>query len=227
VLPTGRNFYSVDPRAVPSRFAFDVGARLADELLARHLAAEGRYPESVGIVVWGTAAMRTGGDDIAEALALLGVRPRWAEESGRVEGLELMPLGELGRPRVDVTLRVSGFFRDAFPHVVRLVDDAVALVAALDEAPQDNFVRAHGTGDPRIFGPKPGAYGSGILALIESRDWRSDEDLAAVYLAWSGYSYGRGGHGRAGGGGAAPPPRCDRGGGEEPGQPRARHLRLG
>jgi cobaltochelatase CobN len=195
VLPTGRNFYSVDPRAVPSRFAFDVGARLADELLARHLAAEGRYPESVGIVVWGTAAMRTGGDDIAEALALLGVRPRWAEESGRVEGLELMPLGELGRPRVDVTLRVSGFFRDAFPHVVRLVDDAVALVAALDEAPQDNFVRAHGTGDPRIFGPKPGAYGSGILALIESRDWRSDEDLAAVYLAWSGYSYGRGGMG--------------------------------
>jgi cobaltochelatase CobN len=199
VLPTGRNFYSVDPRAVPSRFAFDVGSRLADELLARHLAAEGRYPESVGIVVWGTAAMRTGGDDVAEALALLGVRPRWAEESGRVEGLEVVPLGELGRPRIDVTLRVSGFFRDAFPHVVGLIDDAVALVAALDEPPQENFVRAHGADDPRIFGPKPGAYGSGILALIESRDWRSDEDLAAVYLAWSGYSYGRQGMGVAAG----------------------------
>jgi cobaltochelatase CobN len=199
VLPTGRNFYSVDPRAVPSRFAFEVGSRLAGELLARHLAGEGRYPESVGIVVWGTAAMRTGGDDVAEALALLGVRPSWGEESGRVEGLEVVPLAELGRPRIDVTLRVSGFFRDAFPHVVGLVDDAVALVAALDEPAEANFVRAHGGDDPRIFGPKPGAYGSGILALIESRDWRSDEDLAAVYLAWSGYSYGRAGMGVAAG----------------------------
>ena len=182
VLPTGRNFYSVDPKALPTSLAWDVGRRLADELLARHLDAEGRYPRSVGLVVWGTAAMRTGGDDIAEALALLGARPVRQAESGRVTGVELIPDDELGRPRVDVVLRISGFFRDAFPHLIALFDAAVAL-AGFDD------------GDPRIFGSKPGAYGSGILPLLESRDWRSDEDLAAVYVAWSGYSYGRAGMG--------------------------------
>ncbi len=197
VLPTGRNFYSIDPRSVPSPLAWGVGQDLAKRLLERHLAEEGRYPESVGLVVWGTSAMRTGGDDVAEALALMGVRPRWAEESGRVEGVEVIPLEELGRPRVDVTLRVSGFFRDAFPHVIGLLDDAVAMVGALDEDGEVNFVRAHGASDPRLFGPKPGAYGSGILALLESRHWRSDDDLAAVYLAWGGYSYGRSGMGVA------------------------------
>ncbi len=195
VLPTGRNFYSVDPKAIPSRLAWEVGRGLADRLLDRHLAEEGRYPAQVGLVVWGTAAMRTAGDDVAEALALLGVRPVWAEESGRVEGLEVITLEELGRPRVDVTLRVSGFFRDAFPHVLHLLDDAVELVAALDETPEENPVAAAGTADPRIFGPKPGAYGSGILTVLESRHWRSDEDLAAVYLAWGGWSYGRRGMG--------------------------------
>ncbi|HLY81730.1 MAG TPA: cobaltochelatase subunit CobN, partial [Acidimicrobiales bacterium] len=195
VLPTGRNFYSVDPKALPSALAWDVGRRLADRLLDRHLAEEGRYPESVGLVVWGTAAMRTGGDDVAEVLALLGVKPSWAEESRRVTGLEVVPLEELGRPRIDVTVRVSGFFRDAFPHLIELLDDAVALVAGLDEPPEQNFVRAHGGADPRIFGAKPGAYGSGILPLLDSRDWRSDEDLAAVYVAWSGYAYGRHGMG--------------------------------
>jgi cobaltochelatase CobN len=182
VLPTGRNFYSVDPKALPSRLAWDVGQALAERLLARYLEEEGRHPTSVGLVVWGTAAMRTGGDDVAEALALLGVRPVWAAESGRVTGLELIPEEELGRPRVDVVLRISGFFRDAFPHLIDLLDRAVAL-AGFDD------------GDPRIFGAKPGAYGSGILPLLESRDWRGDEDLAEVYTAWSGYSYGRSGMG--------------------------------
>jgi cobaltochelatase CobN len=196
-LPTGRNFYSLDPRAVPSPLAWQVGSTLAERLLDAHLAEEGRYPESVGLVVWGTAAMRTSGDDVAEALALMGVRPVWAEETGRVTGLEVIPIDELGRPRIDVTLRVSGFFRDAFPHVLGLLGEAVDLVAALDESPSQNFVSAHGGDDPRVFGPKPGAYGSGILALLESRDWRSDEDLAAVYMAWGGYSYGRGGAGVA------------------------------
>jgi cobaltochelatase CobN len=182
VLPTGRNFYSVDPKALPSRLAWDVGRGLADQLLARYLADEGRYPASVGLVVWGTAAMRTGGDDVAEALALLGVRPVWQSESGRVTGVELIPEHELGRPRIDVVLRISGFFRDAFPHLIALLDDAVALAGFAD-------------GDPRIFGAKPGAYGSGILPLLESRNWRSDEDLAAVYVAWGGYSYGRAGMG--------------------------------
>ena len=192
VLPTGRNFYSVDPRSIPSRLAYEVGAGLAAALLQRHLEAEGRYPASVGLVVWGTSAMRTSGDDVGQALALLGVRPRWSAESGRVVGVEAIPLEELGRPRIDVTLRVSGFFRDAFPHLLELLDDAVALVGSLDEEPERNFVLAHGAEDPRLFGPKPGAYGSGILALLESRDWRSDEDLASVYMAWGGYAYGRG-----------------------------------
>ncbi|HET7718410.1 MAG TPA: cobaltochelatase subunit CobN, partial [Acidimicrobiales bacterium] len=177
VLPTGRNFFSVDPKAIPSRLAWDVGQKLAEQLIDRHVKEEGRPPATVGLVVWGTAAMRTGGDDVAEALALLGVRPVWAEESGRVTGVQLIPQEELGRPRVDVTLRISGFFRDAFPHVIALLDDAVRL-AGFDD-------------DPRIFGSKPGAYGSGILALLESREWDDDADLAAVYTAWGGYSYGR------------------------------------
>ena len=178
VLPTGRNFYSVDPKALPSPLAWEVGQALADRLLARHLDEEGRYPASVGLVVWGTAAMRTGGDDVAEALALLGVRPVWAPESGRVTGVKVIPDRELGRPRVDVVLRISGFFRDAFPHLIGLLDDAVALAGFAD-------------GDPRIFGAKPGAYGSGILPLLESGDWRTDLDLAEVYTAWSGYGYSR------------------------------------
>jgi cobaltochelatase CobN len=195
VLPTGRNFYSVDPKAIPSALAYDVGTALADALLSRALAETGRYPASVGLVVWGTAAMRTSGDDVAEALALMGVRPVWAPESSRVVGLEAIPLAQLGRPRIDVTLRVSGFFRDAFPHVIELLDDAVALVGSLGESPEDNFLVANGLSDPRVFGAKPGAYGSGILALLESRDWRDDADLAEVYVAWGGYSYGRAGMG--------------------------------
>jgi cobaltochelatase CobN len=195
VLPTGRNFYAVDPKSVPSPRAWDVGRRLADELVARHVAEDGAVPETVGLVIWGTAAMRTHGDDVAEVLALLGVRPRWHDESGRVAGIEPIPLAELGRPRIDVVVRISGFFRDAFPGLVQLIDDAVALVAALDEPAEVNHVRAHAGDDPRVFGPAPGGYGSGILPLLESGEWSGDDDLAAVYLAWSGYAYGRRGFG--------------------------------
>jgi cobaltochelatase CobN len=191
VLPTGRNFYSVDPKAIPSPLAWDVGRALADRLIERHIAETGRVPTTVGLVLWGTAAMRTTGDDIAEALALLGVRPTWEAESRRVSGLEVIPLAELGRARVDVTLRISGFFRDAFPHVIDLVDDAVRLVAALDEPAELNPVRVAGGDDARLYGPPPGGYGSGILAVIEQRSWRTDADLADVYLAWSGFAYGR------------------------------------
>jgi cobaltochelatase CobN len=197
VLPTGRNFYAVDPKALPSPLAWQVGWRLASELIERHVAEEGAPPETVGLVIWGTAAMRTMGDDVAEALALLGVRPRWHPESGRVTGLDVLLPEELGRPRVDVTLRISGFFRDAFPNLVALLDEAVELVAAQEEPDDRNFIRRHGAADPRIFGPKPGAYGSGILAAIESRQWNSDEDLAAVYRAWGGWAYQRGAMGRA------------------------------
>ncbi|GAA1276457.1 cobaltochelatase subunit CobN [Saccharothrix xinjiangensis] len=202
VLPTGRNFYSVDPKAVPSRLAWETGQAMADSLLARYREDTGEWPPSVGLSVWGTSAMRTSGDDIAEVLALMGVRPTWDDQSRRVTGLEAIPLAELGRPRIDVTVRISGFFRDAFPHVVALLDDAVHLVADLDEDPADNHVRAHTQADLavhhdprratlRIFGSKPGAYGAGLLPLIDSRNWRDDADLAEVYAVWGGYAYGR------------------------------------
>ena len=195
VLPTGRNFYSVDPKAIPSRLAWEVGTALADRLLERHVAETGVHPATVGLVLWGTAAMRTTGDDVAEALALLGVRPTWDGESQRVTGLEIIPIAELGRPRVDVTLRISGFFRDAFPHVIALLDDAVRGVAQLDELDADNPIRAAGGDDARLWGPPPGGYGSGILPVIEQGSWRTQADLADVYLAWSGFAYGRGRHG--------------------------------
>ncbi|MFD7096327.1 cobaltochelatase subunit CobN [Streptomyces xanthophaeus] len=207
VLPTGRNFYSVDPKAVPSRLAWETGQALAESLLTRYRTDNGEWPASVGLSLWGTSAMRTSGDDVAEAMSLLGVRPVWDEASRRVTGLEPIPLAELGRPRIDVTLRISGFFRDAFPHVIGLLDDAVRLAASLDEPAEQNFVRAHAQADlaehgderratTRIFGSRPGTYGAGILQLIDSRDWRTDADLAEVYPVWGGYAYGRGLEGR-------------------------------
>ena len=202
VLPTGRNFYSVDPKAMPSKLAWETGIAMADSLLERYVSDHGEWPRSVGLSVWGTSAMRNSGDDIAEVLALLGVRPIWDEASRRVVDLEVMPLAELERPRIDVTVRISGFFRDAFPHVVTMLDDAVRLVAGLDETPEENFVRAHTAADlaqhgderratTRIFGSKPGTYGAGLLQLIDSRTWRDDADLAEVYTAWGGFAYGR------------------------------------
>jgi cobaltochelatase CobN len=202
-LPTGRNFYAVDPKAVPSRLAWDTGQQLASSLLDRYREdTGGEWPTTVGLSVWGTAAMRTSGDDIAEVLALLGVRPVWDDASRRVTGLEVIPPAELGRPRIDVVVRISGFFRDAFPHVVTLLDDAVRLVAGLDEDDGTNFVRAHALADAerlgdlrrattRIFGSPPGSYGAGLLPLMESRSWRDDADLAEVYAAWGGHAYGR------------------------------------
>ncbi|MDP9443005.1 MAG: cobaltochelatase subunit CobN [Actinomycetota bacterium] len=202
VLPTGRNFYTVDPRAVPSRLAWQTGQAMADSLVQKYLDETGSYPTSVGLSVWGTSAMRTSGDDVAEVLALLGVRPEWDEQSRRVSRLDVVPLDELGRPRIDVTVRISGFFRDAFPHIVAMLDDAVRLVADLDEPLDQNYVRANAQADlaehgayrratTRIFGSKPGSYGAGILQVIESGSWRDDADLAEVYTAWGGFAYGR------------------------------------
>ena len=202
VLPTGRNFYTVDPRAVPSRLAYDTGVAMADSLVQRYVDETGDYPRSVGLSVWGTSAMRTSGDDIAEVLALIGVRPQWDEASRRVNGLDVVPLDELGRPRIDVTVRISGFFRDAFPHVIAMLDDAVRMVAELDEPHEMNFVRAHAQADlaehgdqrratTRIFGSAPGSYGAGILQVVEAGNWRDDNDLAEVYTQWGGFAYGR------------------------------------
>ncbi|GAA2542444.1 cobaltochelatase subunit CobN [Winogradskya consettensis] len=203
VLPTGRNFYSVDPKAIPSQLAWETGQAMAESLLKRYREDYGDWPKSVGLSAWGTSAMRTAGDDIAEILALMGVRPIWDPASRRVTGMEPIDLDELGRPRIDVTVRISGFFRDAFPHVVAMLDDAVGLVAGLEETPEQNFVRAHALADveadktwrqatTRIFGSRPGAYGAGILPLIDSRNWRGDADLAEVYAVWGGFAYGRG-----------------------------------
>ncbi|MCC6177737.1 MAG: cobaltochelatase subunit CobN [Chloroflexi bacterium] len=210
-LPTGRNFYSVDPNTIPSPNAWETGKALGEALLQKYLAEEGRYPESVGIVVWGTSAMRTHGDDIAEILYLLGVRPVWQRENRRVRGIELIPLEELGRPRIDVTARISGFFRDAFPNLIHLIDDAIRLVAELDEPADQNYLAARVRADAvrkeaagldrasawraasyRVFGSKPGTYGAGILPLLDERNWTTDRDLANVYQAWGAFAYGRG-----------------------------------
>ncbi|MHB8117967.1 MAG: cobaltochelatase subunit CobN [Methanothrix sp.] len=210
ILPTGRNFYSVDPQAIPSQAAWRVGIAQAENLLKRYLQDEGRYPQALGIVVWGSPTMRTKGDDIAEILYLMGVRPVWEERSGRVTGIELIPLEELKRPRVDVTLRISGFFRDAFPNIVNLVDRAVELVASQKEPPEMNFLAEHVKEDLlekvakgidpkqaraeasyRIFGCRPGAYGAGICEAIDSKNWKNEKDLAEIYVKWGGYAYGR------------------------------------
>jgi cobaltochelatase CobN len=214
VLPTGRNFYSVDVRAVPTPAAVELARRAADRLVQRYVQDHGEYPRSVALSVWGTATMRTGGDDIAQALALLGVRPVWADGSGRVVDTEIVPVSVLRRPRVDVVLRISGFFRDAFPDLIRLFDSAVRGVAELDEPDQQNPVRARvrageqallSSGAPpleaarraryRIFGSRPGAYGAGVQSLIDAGHWQGREDLAEVFLAWSGYAYGGEGEG--------------------------------
>jgi cobaltochelatase CobN len=209
ILPTGRNFYSVDVKTIPSPAAWDVGRRLGEELLQRYLREEGAYPQSVGIVVWGTATMRTQGDDIAEILYLLGIRPQWQAESRRLLRLEKIPLEELGRPRIDVTVRISGFFRDAFPNLVAMLDQAVTIAAEADDEPiEQNFVRQHYLRDRaarlaegmnqrdsrrsalyRVFGSKPGTYGVGMLNLMDQRNWETDENLARVYITWSGYAY--------------------------------------
>jgi cobaltochelatase CobN len=208
VLPTGRNFYSVDIRAIPTETAWDIGRKAAETLVEYYTQEHGEYPKTLGLSLWGTATMRTGGDDIAEALALLGVQPVWDGAARRVVDFEILPLAILGRPRVDVTLRISGFFRDAFPNLIDLFDQAVSAVADLDEPPEQNpladavrqetelwtsqgltleaaVVRSR----YRIFGSRPGAYGAGLQGLIESQNWTDDQDLARAYINWSSYAY--------------------------------------
>ena len=208
VLPTGRNFYSVDIRAIPTETAWTVGRKAAEALIERYTQEQGEYPRSLGLSVWGTSTMRTGGDDIAEALALLGVQPVWEGMARRVIDFEIIPLSVLGRPRVDVTLRISGFFRDGFANLIDLFDRAVIAVAALDEPAEQNplaaqvqqetqlwqqaglsFDQAQTRSRHRIFGSKPGAYGAGLQGLIEAQNWTSDRDLAQAYINWSSYAY--------------------------------------
>jgi cobaltochelatase CobN len=214
VLPTGRNFYSVDARALPTPAAWLLGWKSAGLLVERHMQDHGEWPKTMGLSAWGTATMRTGGDDIAQALALMGARPVWDSASRRVTGFEVLPVSLLDRPRVDVMLRVSGFFRDAFPGLIDLVDSAARAIAALVEPAADNPLAERVAADTaelialgmtakdaarragyRVFGSKPGAYGAGLQALIDERGWRTDGDLARAYVAWGGYAYGGGAEG--------------------------------
>jgi len=212
VLPTGRNFYALDPQRVPTKAAYRIGTRLASALLEKYLIEEGRYPENVAIYWMCTDIMWSDGEGMGKILALLGVRPVWAP-NGRVKGLEVIPLSELGRPRIDVTIRVSGITRDNFPNCVELIDEAVQMVAALDEPLEMNFVRKHtlekleklktkfSTKEAlrratfRIFASKPGTYMAGVNLAVYASAWREEKDLAEVFLYWNGYAYGRGAFG--------------------------------
>ncbi len=208
ILPTGRNFFSVDPRAIPSQAAWEVGKALGEALLERYLKEEGRYPENVGIIVYGCPTMRSKGDDIAEVLYLLGLKPVW-QKNGIVCGLEVISTKELGRPRIDVTPRISGFFRDSFPNLVNMIDEAVSMVAVLNEDPETNFIRGHVIADQatyraeglseeeawrmatfRVFGCPPGTYGAGVAEMIEAKAWETREDLANNYIRYSSHAYG-------------------------------------
>jgi cobaltochelatase CobN len=216
VLPTGRNFYSVDIRGIPTETAWSVGSKAAEVLIERYTQENGEYPQSLALSIWGTSTMRTGGDDIAQVLALMGVRPVWDSVSRRVVDFEILPASILQRPRVDVTVRISGFFRDSFPNIIDLLNKATQAVADLPETedvnPLGNHVReeqqqleaqgvepetAKAKASYRIFGSKPGAYGAGMQGLIEAQNWQSDEDLARAYLNWSSYAYDNTGTGHA------------------------------
>ncbi|MFM9159144.1 MAG: cobaltochelatase subunit CobN, partial [Dolichospermum sp.] len=211
VLPTGKNFYAVDIRAIPTETAWDIGRKAAETLIETYTQEHGEYPKTLALSVWGTATMRTGGDDLAEALALLGVKPVWDGVARRVIDFEILPLAVVGRPRVDVTLRISGFFRDAFPNLITLFDQAVKAVSALNEPPDQNpladMVRqeteqwtqqglsldvAQERSQYRVFGSQPGAYGAGLQGLMASQNWQNDEDLAQAYTNWSAYAYSSG-----------------------------------
>jgi cobaltochelatase CobN len=193
LLPTGRNFYSVDLRGLPTEAAWDLGRRSADLLLELHLQEEGEHLQSLALSVWGTSTMRNGGEDIAQALALLGVRPVWDGPTRRMVDLEVIPLSLLGRPRVDVTLRISGLFRDAFPQLVAWVNRATALVGALEEPEADNPLAAAARREgsaARVYGSAPGAYGAGLQGLIDSGQWETRADLGEAFLNWSSWRYG-------------------------------------
>ena len=210
LLPTGRNFYGVDPRTLPTAAAWEIGKSLGDQVISRFIEEEGHYPENIGIVLWAGANMRSHGQCLAEFLYLLGVKPVWQSGSLRVIGLEVMPLNELKRPRIDVTARISGLFRDSMPGAGEMLDKAVLKVAALEEDPEQNYVRKHIMEDSaelekeegmvkeeawrtaafRIFGDEQGVYGAGVAALLEAKNWETIDDIADVYVRWGAHAYG-------------------------------------
>ncbi|MCR5558901.1 MAG: cobaltochelatase subunit CobN [Schwartzia sp.] len=211
LLPSGKNFYAADPRALPSEAGWLTGKKLADKMIERYITEQGHYPENIGMVLWSGPNMRSSGQDIAEFFYLLGVRPVWQRGSLRVTGLEIIPKNELKRPRIDVTARISGLFRDTLPQIAELMDQAVLMVAELDESDEDNFVRKHIREDSealkasgtsaddawrsaayRVFGDAPGTYGTGINLLLDSKNWENENDMADVYVRWGGHVFGGG-----------------------------------
>ena len=206
VLPTGRNMFTIDPRGVPTGSAMVLARRTADELIRRHLQEMGDWPRALMIDLWGSATMRTGGEDLALALVLVGAEPVWNEGSSRVTGFEIVPADRLGRPRVDVTLRISGLFRDAFEAQIAMFDAVVRAIGRRQESGDVNPL-AGAAGDldeaafrkatTRIYGAAPGAYGAGVSALIETGAWTGRDELGDSYLASSANAYGQGLDGRA------------------------------
>ncbi len=211
LLPSGRNFYSIDPASIPTQSSWEIGVTMANQMIDRFVSENGTYPKQVGIVIWATDTMKTGGDDIAYIFHMLGVKPIWSSNGGAVVGLEIISTSELGRPRIDVTMRISGLFRDSFPNLVEMMDDAIEKISELDESDEDNFLLAHLRKDitesiaegmdplvarrkarVRIFGDPPGNYGGGVDSLIGSSQWGDKEDLAEAYVEWGGYAYGKG-----------------------------------
>lgn len=214
ILPMGRNYYGIDPDIVPTPAAWRIGVRMADQMIEKYVEEKGAYPTEVGFIIWATDTMKTNGDDVAYILWLMGVRPVWSGSGGQVVGLEPVPLEELGRPRLDVTVRITGLFRDTFPNLIDLIDDAVKLVAGLDESDEDNVLAANlrkdiidgmargltvdearRRGSVRVFGCPPGGYGPGVNHAIETGDWETVQDLADIYIAWGSHAYGRGMYG--------------------------------
>lgn len=210
ILPMGRNYYGIDPDIVPPPSSWEIGKRMADQMIERYVDETGNYPREVGFIIWATDTMKTNGDDVAYILWLLGIKPVWSKAGGQVVGLEPVPLSELGRPRIDVTVRITGLFRDAFPNLIDLIDDAVKMAAELDESDEENYLVANlrkeivegiERGLPaeqvkkeslvRIFGCPPGGYGSGVNHAVETSDWKTVQDLADIYIAWGSYAYGR------------------------------------
>jgi cobaltochelatase CobN len=214
ILPTGRNFYAVDTRAVPTRAAWEVGIRMADSLLHKYLHQEERYPENIGMVLWAIDTYRADGEQIAQIFYLMGARPVWTE-SGIVKCTEPIPLKELKRPRIDVTIRTSGIFRDNLPHLIELIDETIIKIASLNEREEYNFIRKHvneykekerlkaaGSYDKekverqatyRLFSAQPGAYGGGAVSLmIAASAWETINDLGEQYIEKGGYAYGSG-----------------------------------
>ena len=204
VLPTGRNLFTADPRTMPTPTAFELGRAAADEVMRRYAQDHGDWPRALVIDLWGSASLRTGGEEIAQGLALMGCRPQWDAATGRVTGVEVLPPAALGRPRVDVTFRISGLFRDMFPAQIALIDAAVGAVAARDEADGDNplaeVLRTGGKPPRRVFGSSPGTYGAGVEDLLASGKWEAREEIGRAFIEATSHAFG----GADGDGEAAP-----------------------